>query len=284
MGGYRFIIITLATCLIGVILLFIAAIANTLMPNWLTAITQELASVLIISGSVAALSSYYTKIDYVREIQNSEERLRNSLLTTERNQRIGGIGIIDAYSDSNQFDYSKFIENANTLTVSLNDGRTWLSNNLSLVKKHIAQKDSETTFLLIDPEGSYVAVLADRTNQPVEYQSEKIRDTCRRLHDIYHSLDANSGSLKIYLHELPPVKGVFITNNNAIITDYTTSRPRLSVPLLVLANTGDESYYQFIRKDIEQLIKDVKTQLVYHADKGKIISNHIPHSKNTPTN
>ena len=273
----RFIILTLSTALLGLILLFAFAIGQDQMPEWLGSLIQELASVFIISGTVTAISGFYTTQEFVSELRKTEERIKNSLLTNDRLKRLGNAGIVDAYPDATRYEFTKFIEEARTLTLCLNDGKSWLSNNLNALRKYMSSSQSETTLVLVDPNGEYVKVLAQRTNQEASYQANKILDTCHRLIDLHQSLEnGHDRIVKIYFHDLPSVHSIFLSDNFAIISEYTTSRPRIAVPLLVAANSGEDSYYNFILTDVRNLTSDSQcTRLMFHVENGNVIINQF---------
>lgn len=273
----RFIILTLSTALLGLILLFTFVVSQDQLPPWLGSLIQEMASVLIISGTVSAISGLYTTQEFVGRLSKTEEHIKNSLLTNDRLKRLGNVGIVDAYADATRYDFTSFIENAHKLTLCLNDGKSWLSNNLNALRKHMSAIKSETTLVLVDPDGEYVKVLAQRTNQDMSYQANKIRDTCHRLIDLHQSLEnSNNRVVKIFFHDLPSVHSIFLSEDFAIISEYTTSRPRIAVPLLIAASSGQDSYYHFIRTDVGNLISDSQcTKLMFHAEDGNIVVNRF---------
>ena len=128
----RVIIIALVAVIAGLtLLLFLAFFQDsTWFPSWLQVIIEELVGILLISGVIAILSEYFVRRDFLDEIGKTEERLRYSMLTSDGLQRLGSTGIIDCYHEASKFDFDGFISNAQHLTISLNDGRTWISANL----------------------------------------------------------------------------------------------------------------------------------------------------------
>jgi hypothetical protein len=139
----------------------------------------------------------------------------------------------------------------------------------------MAKPHSETVVVLVDPHGPYLPVLADRTSQPVDFQQEKIFETCRRLKEMYKSVEVQSGDLSIYFHSLPPVNAVFISEECAVLTAYTTSRPRIPVPLLVATSAVPVGYYSFATSDIANFLKDDATQCVFSAQRGVVAADAI---------
>ena len=270
----KVIIISLVFLVAGLILLFTYALYQQRLEVWATNILQELASVLIISGAISAISEFFTRNDYLTEIYGIEKRLRASFFTSENLSRLGNFGIVDCCPDAGRYNYSKFIKDSDTLIVCVNDGRSWLSSNIHPLREHMMKPNSKTIFIMLNPNGRYIPILADKIGLKVNYQTEKIKDTCNQLIDVYKRLPRpTNASISIYWIDLPIVNTIYFSDSLAIIGSFNTSRPRGPMTLLLIANLEDkDTYYHFVKEDLQRLIKDPQTICVFSAKNGKIKS------------
>ncbi len=268
----KIIIVSLIFLSLGLFLLFTYALYQQTLPSWMASILQELASILIISGTLTVVSEYFIKTDYLSAINDVEKRLRFSLLTSHNLNRLGDFGIVDCYPNAGQYNFSEFIKDANTLIVCVNDGRSWLSANIHPLREHMMKPNSQTIFILLNPTGNYAPILADKIGLTTDYQAEKCKDTCNQLTNLYNKLHkSTSGSITIYWIDLPILHTTYFSEKLAIIGEFNTARTKSPMPLLFLANLNNENtFYSFIKEDLQSLINDPQTICVFSAKRGKI--------------
>jgi len=240
--------------------------------TWFASILQELASILIISGAITVISEYFTKREYLLEFYDIERRIKSSILTSENLEHMGNFGVTDCYPDAGRYDFSRFISDSNTLTICVHDGRSWLSANIHPLRDHLMKPSTRTTFLILNPNGNYIPLLADKIGIKTDYQIEKIKDTCYQLIDAYKSLPKPiTSSISIYWVNLPIVNTMYISDKMAIIGTFNTSRTKGPMPLLTLSNLDNKNtFYHLINDDLQRLINDPDTIHAFSAKNGKI--------------
>jgi hypothetical protein len=254
--------------------LFWAYAANPELAGWKASLLQNIASVLLISGITTFLGEWLIRRDQLHQFRLTEARILRSVVPAAQ-QRLQDLGLVDCVSDAASFQYKPFIDSAKELHVCVNDGKSWLGQNHSAIKAHLLKEQSELQFFLVSPDSQYLPILADKTNMRLDELQTKIRSSSRLLADYHKSVSATSCVLKIYWHNLPVVHALYMSDTVALVTPYMVSRPRAEVPLFQFGNINPQSYYRRIREDLARIADERDTQLVFHAEQGKVVIDTI---------
>ncbi|MFH1108541.1 MAG: hypothetical protein V1790_04985 [Planctomycetota bacterium] len=228
---------------IGLFLLWQASGSPPTVPAtvWLT----QLASVVLIAGTFGIVDKALLNRDTFNRISKLF-KIHESVEKT---------GLREIGSDANKFDYGPLIEASSTLSIVVNDGRTWVSDKITHLQVRLT-KNVTTELFLTDPESPVLPKLAEKTGYSVQEQKDKISQAMKRLTEEFES-SGKKGKLKIYYLKYYATHAVFIGDDEVVITLYGISSGRKPVPAFVfsLRETG-ALMHKHVKEDVEKLRKE----------------------------
>jgi hypothetical protein len=224
---------------------------------------REFATISIIGGTLHVTYELFQRIEYVRATEEHTETVLESLERTSRAifdhlslaEETLKMGLAAIHPDASNYDYAPMIEHAATLTIVLNDGRTWVSNNAGRLRKRLADPSRKTRFFFLHPQSPMQMVLARKYGSSETALAAKLNETLMMLADVAPP-EAN---LEVFAHNLFNPHSVFIADSHAIISPYFHSRTRRTVPALRFQDTDEGCFFREIREDIDALMLDAET-------------------------
>lgn len=215
-------------------------------PVWL----ETFGTTLLIAGALGLVEKAVLADDHFRRIREIF-RLHESTST---------LGLLEVSLNAGNYDYGELIEKSRTLTIVMNDGRTWVSGRIDQFQRRFSQDGLLTEVCLIDPDGQFCEIIAKKTDYTVEAQKNKINEAVRRFVEEFEKA-GKKGRLKIhYLHYFP-THTVVIGDDTAVFTLYGISKGRRKVPTFLVSRTGLESdIFSTIKADVEALSREARIQ------------------------
>lgn len=214
-------------------------------------IFRELSTALLVGGIWAGAYEYLMRRDFTVMHDANINRVI-SKIETSQNER--ALGLAEAMSTCDRYEYSSLILESNTLTIVLNDGRTWASWNNTHLKKRFADAEKETTVILLHPESQLLPVMAHKLGMDVNSVQMKIAETVSLL----NTLKTPSTKLKILGHNLLNPHSAYLADNYLVMTPYFFSRARSIPPLFKFQDIGGECYFRRSVEDIRALELDCR--------------------------
>ena len=168
----------------------------------------------------------------------------------EESQKIGLKKI--TYKPIDTEEYKKNLLNSNKLIVVMNDGKTFLRNYHSVLKNRINKKGI-TQFILLNPDSKFVEFLSERNEKETkDYYKNKIKDVIKELKGISHN-KKNGHKFEIYIHNGFHPYAVVMCDNKAMVSMYRLSPGKHEVLHFLFEYVGNDSEYEKIKQDIENL-------------------------------
>ena len=234
-------------CLALIVLVAILLPANSFGRD----VAMTIVSSIMVASILASIYEYFLREDIMKMNDASSDRVIEKISVENFSRDIGLSGV---YSNANSYDYSDFITNSPSITIVLNDGRTWVSNHESDIEDRLKNIGLKTRVVLINPDSPFLESLALKigTNKPS--LSEKIKETTKTL--ISHCEDGTE--LMIYYHDFPTSFSLFMCEESARVVTYPIARKADKVPLVVFKKGDAGTYFYSIERDIETLIKSSK--------------------------
>lgn len=209
----------------------------------------DLSSAILVSGMLSLLFKIFQDKESVTTLKRLM-RLHDS---------VDELGLEEIKTDVQSYSFSNIIEESSELTIIMNDGQRWIGNN-SVALKNRFNKNTETLFFTIDPDSDFAKALAQKTGITTEQLKDKISDSWMRLEEAYDA-SKKKGNLKIYRLKNYPTKSIFFSEKELIETPYQTSSGRVKIPLYIYKKVArEDSLYNFVKNDIEELIKESKLE------------------------
>ena len=184
------------------------------------AVLGNVGSVVLISGLLTLLNNLIVK-------KYDDERLQKLLGLSES---VTKSGLKTILTNCSEYNYTTLIEKSETFSVIMNDGLRWVGNNTPALEKRFNRKHSETELFLVDPEGEFLKVLAEKTSMSADALIAKIRQTVSLVESTYEK-SGQKGVLRVYYLRHYPTQTVFYADDCVIVTPYQTSSGRSVIPL-----------------------------------------------------
>lgn len=230
---WKAIALSLGTLLAGVLLLLVYAFNEGATPegkylsSWQSAILQELASVLIISGTLSIVSEFFLRNDFIKEVKELEA---------------------DVVKEVNTVD--------SKLTKEISDFRTDISNEIHLFRSEITEgmRDSEERIRLsmwtsdtFDHLGTYGIVDCVPSSESYSFSNfiAESRELSLCLNDSRSWLSSNMESLKIHMQKPGSRTNVILVNPGGLYAKIIADKTRVTL------NSLSEKIKEAIRKWIE---------------------------------
>jgi hypothetical protein len=220
---------------------------------WLIPYLQELSSALLVGGLLSILFRIF-------ETRESESTLRRLLRIHDS---VDELGIKEVLSESQGYNYTALIQESHTLTIVMNDGLRWVGNNTVSLQNRFSKGGTITEVFTVDPDGAFVTPLAAKTDTTVDDLSKKIRETWKRLGEIY-SHSHKKGKLHIYRLKTFPTKSVFLSESSLVETPYQTASGRTNVPVFIYRKVArEDAPFWFTTRDIKALRAECQLEKSY---------------------
>jgi hypothetical protein len=234
------------------------------------ALLRELATIAIIGATLHAIYELFQRQDFMQITNYKGQQVLDMLdaVRVELLDEIGThgaevlaridlanqatqLGMTGVTPDARSYDFSAVLD-APRLTAVLNDGRTWVLNNAIRLQARFQDPSKSTVFILVHPDSPLIPILAAKQGINEEATRQKLGETLRLL----SSFGAKETNLHVYGHRLFNPHSLFIIDGFAIVTPYFHSRMRRRGPAIRFDDTGHDSFYSELRRDIEALLVD----------------------------
>jgi len=223
--------------------------------SWIGAWLLQLAAVLVIGGGIGIMDKTLLHRDHF-------DNTRKLFMIHESAVQLG---LRDITRDANQYSYSRLIRKSPSLSIVLNDGRTWVSAHITDIKVRFENKEFVTEFFVPDPKGYFVSIIAKKTGYAVEDQIAKIEQAKNRLIEEFR-IGGQLATLRIYHIPHFPTHSVFLGSDEALVSQYGVSSGRRAVPIFAYLRLSDNNcLYADVRDDVAKL--RAESECVYDSSK-----------------
>uniref|UniRef100_UPI003BAB0DE2 hypothetical protein n=1 Tax=Stappia sp. TaxID=1870903 RepID=UPI003BAB0DE2 len=213
---------------------------------------RDVAMAMVSSVTVASILGlvyeYFLREDIMKMNDASSDRVIEKICVENFSREIGLSGV---FANANAFNYSNFLLHSKSITIVMNDGRTWVSNHESDIEDRLKRKGFKTRFVLINPDSPFLESLALKIGTTKKALAEKIRETTETL--LSHCEEGSD--LTIYYHKFPTTFSLYMCDERARLVTYPMARKADKVPLVVFKKGNEEAYYHSIERDVAALIK-----------------------------
>jgi len=245
----------------GLVLMLIA----TWCAEWAQVWLQQLAAVLLIGGGLGIIDKTLLHRDHF-------DNTRQLFLIHESTVQLG---LTNITRDANQFMYGVLVRKSPSLSMVLNDGRTWISSHITDIKSRFEKKGFITELFVPDPRGSFISLIARKTGYSDEEQVSKIEQAKTRLIEEF-KIAKCLGTLRIYHIPYFPTHSVFLGSDEALVSQYGVSSGRRAVPLFSYSRLSDSHcLYDDVKDDVDKL--RMESECVYDSasgDAGKAVASY----------
>lgn len=235
---------------IGLIFLVIAVILNKYFDgNFISLILQTLAITFIVASTIG----YSIDSSMKEALVNLYE---NNMTMCALSNKIGLYKILYDH----EYDYNNLVTKRKELTIVMNDGKRWISNNYTILSERFKNEQNYTKFVFLKPNSDAIKLLAQKTRKEGQTVEDKVKNINDKIQDSIRELNQikGKGNLKIYYSEAYNVQTIFLTEREVVLTLYRTSFgiKKTKVPLLVYNknNFSREGEYEFIKDDVGFII------------------------------
>jgi hypothetical protein len=255
----RAVIAGAAFVIVGIVLLVAALQLKT---GFIADGARELSTLFILGGALHVLYELYLRDDFMRIndentgiVVRTVRETRVALLEKlQLAQQADDIGLAETRSDASTFDFGALLETSRTLTIVVNDGRTWVSNNADRLRKRFRDGANATDIILLHPSSPMMQVLARKEGSNQAALQHKVAETIKMLKQLKET-DTN---LRIHGHHLFNPHSVFLGEDYVIVSPYFHSRGRRTVPAYRFRRQEAECYYKEIAADVQALLLDAE--------------------------
>jgi len=246
----------IASILIIVGLIAIAYKGTLPATDWKLPYLTELSSALLVGGLLSVLFKLF-------QDKESENELRRMLRIHDS---VDELGLVEIVPESQGYNFTLAIEESDHLSVVMNDALRWVGNNTVSLQNRLSRKGKTTEVFVVDPDSSFVDSLAAKTGITKEDLQKKIKETWKRLEEIYNSSE-KKGTLKIYRLKTYPTRSMFLTEDTLIETPYQVASGRANIPVYVYRKVArHDSPYGFASHDVDAIRNE------------SILEKQLPHS------
>ena len=237
----------IASVMIIIALICIAYGGSLPATAWQKPYLTEVSSALLVGGLLSLLFKIF-------QDKESETTLRRLLRIHDS---VDDLGLVEILPEVQGFNFTEMVEDADSLSIVMNDGLRWIGNNTISLSKRFGKK-ATTEFFTVDPDSAFIPILAKKVSCDSEDLRKKIRDSWQRIEDAYNNSEKKSGFV-IYAIETFPTKSVFLTEDQLVETPYQTAAGRAKIPLYLYKKVArTDSPYYFAANDISHLRTEAK--------------------------
>jgi len=208
-----------------------------------------LVQILTISALFTSINEWLLRSEYLSYFSELRNDIRRD---TSIKDSIDRFGLAEVYVDASEYKFKDIIENSASLTISMNHGRTWLSQKAEYFRERFSSRDKQTCFVFSDPNGSASESIAQKEGKSKEALIERVEEAIQIIIDA----GGTRQNAKIYLQPFYTCQTIMLTEDIAVATPYCNSSGRYTVPLFVYQDKGENSYFKQISTDIKELIKE----------------------------
>lgn len=162
------------------------------------------------------------------------------------------LGLADVETSSRSLEYREIFEDAEQLTLLMNDAASWLDDNFDWVTERTLHRGMRLRVILVHPQSTYLPVLAHKVQLAPEDQRTRILETVDRLRA------ALGDSVEIWGHMLPSSYAVVMSGEKAVYVPYFTSRARGTVPALIFTSKQADGFFAQLEQDLQALRVDCR--------------------------
>lgn len=237
----------IASVMIIIALICIAYGGSLPADAWQKPYLSELSSALLVGGLLSLLFKAF-------QDKESESTLRRLLRIHDS---VDELGLVEILPEVQGFNFTEIVEDADSLSIVMNDGLRWVGNNTISLSKRFGKKTT-TELFTVDPDSPFITTLAKKVSCEPDDLRRKIRDSWQRVEDAYNLSEKKSGFV-IYAIETFPTKSVFLTESQLVETPYQTAAGRAKIPLYLYKKVAcTDSPYHFAANDIAHLRSEAK--------------------------
>jgi hypothetical protein len=220
--------------------------------SWQLPYLSDLSSALLVGGLISLLFKMF-------EGKQSDTNLRRLMRIHDS---VDELGLVEIVPQHQGYNFTQMVELADQLIIVMNDGLRWVGNNTVALRMRFG-KESLTEVFTVDPDGLFLEALAMKTSMSKEDAQRRIRDTWKRLEDIYTDSDKR-GKLKVYRLKTYPTRATFLTEDLLVETPYQSASGRINIPAFVYRKVpAADSLFAFARHDTDALRKEARLEKQY---------------------
>ena len=278
----RTVVISLACAVVGLTLIVTA----TILPEGSLGrvVLQEFATILMISGGVGVVLDLFTRrpllaaiesrlgelLDGIRTqlVRVSAETGRvadNNLLAT----RVGATGLSELITTNQSLNalVEHRLRTARSITIIMNDARTWVSWMQTPIRKRLQDSDLRTRIVVLDPASDMIHIQARKEGRSQEQIQEKIQATVETISTLAEELGAAS-RIEIWCHDLYNTHTVWLDPDVALVALYNLTPGLADTIGFAFSRTeGDvESVYDQLAGDVTALLASRHSRQLYPID------------------
>jgi hypothetical protein len=210
-------------------------------PTWL----DTLGTTLFIAGSLGVIDKALLSSSFIKQIQ----KVFNLHESTTAH------GLERVSLNAGNFDYARLIEDSSELRIVMNDARTWVSSRIDQFQRRFSKR-VKTEVFIVDPDGQFSKVLADKTGYEMPAQKAKALEAVNRFKEEFERMGSR-GELRIYFLKYFPTHSVVIGDDSAVVTLYGISKGRRAVPTFLFERTNRaDDIFCTLLKDVQNLQKE----------------------------
>ena len=166
-------------------------------------------------------------------------------------------GLLEFHPKVNEFNYAEIINEANELTIVVNDGLSWVKHYANDLRNRFNQ-DTKTVLFKLDPDSEFIPAFANKVNYTTKDYKSKL-DTARVEIIKLYDESSKKGTLEIHLLKNFPTHSLYLTEKKLIITPYQMSSKRLNIPVFVYdAEDKSRGVFKDINQDLNHCFEEGK--------------------------
>ena len=212
---------------------------------------SSIAVAVLVGGLWTGAYELWLRQDFIRMNEENTGRILERIRVSDQEEQLG---LVEALLDSEKYDYSDLILNSPSLTLLLNDGRTWVSLHNEKLQKRFADSTKTTKVFLLDPESEMVTVMARKTGTSPDALKAKLQETV----DMLATASTQHTKLEVCGHSLFNPFALFLGDNYGVITLYFAARGRKAVPLFTFEERMGDCLFKRLRDDVGALRLDAR--------------------------
>jgi hypothetical protein len=197
--------------ILGFVLLIVALNLQT--GFWADA-SREVSTIFLLGGVLHVVYELYLRDDFVRMNDENAAAILGQLNATHKSlsdklqlaQQAEDIGLAETRSDASSFDYGALLEHSPTVTIVVNDGRTWVSNNADRLRRRFKDHQKATNIILLHPSSPMMQVLARKEGSNQAALQHKVAESVAMLNQLKEA----GTQLRILGHHLFNPHSVFL--------------------------------------------------------------------------
>lgn len=166
-------------------------------------------------------------------------------------ERAGVLRITDQYLKEVEWD--SYFRDVTKLDIVVAYGRTWRQTHWEQLLTIAGRRDARVRVILPDPDDiQSLTVLADRFDRTPAKLREDILESAREF--LALTVPTGGGSIRLYFRRGDQVFSCYRLDQIAVVTLYSHSRIRRSVPTFVCRSGG--SLYDFVRQEVDAMLQN----------------------------